>query len=63
MPITKIEILFPLPFEPSEGFSHKLHDLLAVECAASYASADAARTATLKKCAEIVRKHYPTLPT
>ena len=23
----------------------------------------AARTATLKKCADIVRKHYPTLPT
>jgi len=30
--------------------------------AAAYAYA-AAHTATLKKCADIVRKHYPTLPT
>jgi hypothetical protein len=30
--------------------------------AAAYAAADAARKSTFKQCAEIARKHFPTLP-
>jgi hypothetical protein len=39
-------------------------DAAAADAAAAYAAyaADAARTKTLKLCADIVRKHFPTLP-
>jgi len=45
--------------------ANEIASLTASDAVAYYTSsaASAARTATLKKCAEIVRKHYPTLPT